>query len=99
MKKQPQQYEVWSDKEGCEITFATPEYIRDAQACGELSDQAKMLYLIEASTYEEAMSDHYRRMGWGAYIPVGEPQTCPRCGDNIFYPQGSGECPQCGVIC
>jgi hypothetical protein len=58
----------------------------------------RKLFDLEAETGEEASSIYNLRMGFGPYIPMGEPEPCPKCG-AWFYPQGSGECWRCGKIC
>ena len=57
-----------------------------------------LLWEIDAHTYEEMMSIHNLRCGFGPYIPMGEPENCPKC-SAYFYPQGSGDCWRCGKIC
>ena len=92
-------YEAWEDDEGCSIAFSTVESIKNQFAAGLLSEKAKLLHRVEADTWEEAMSLHYIQMGWSPYIPEGAPEECPnRCG-AMFYPEGSGDCPNCGNIC
>jgi hypothetical protein len=49
------------------------------------------LYDFEAATWEEAMSIHNLRQGFGPYMPAGEPEDCPVCGVP-YYPDGSGVC-------
>lgn len=92
-------YEAWADDEGCSTAFSTVENIKEQLANGLLTKQAKLLYRIEADTWEEAMSLHHIEMGWSPYIPEGEPEKCPRGCGAMFYPEGSGECPNCGRIC
>lgn len=48
-------------------------------------------YVIWAETWEEAMSIHYLRSGFGPYKPMGRPRECPDC-HNYYYPMGSGKC-------
>jgi hypothetical protein len=38
-------------------------------------------------------------MDWGAYKPMGEAKECPNGYGSMFYPEGSGECPNFGKIC
>ncbi len=59
---------------------------------------AALLWEIDAHTYEEMMSIHNLRLGFGPYVPIGEPEPCPKCGD-YFYPKSSGDCWRCGKIC
>ncbi len=92
-------YEAWEDDEGCSIVFSTVENIKKQFATGLLLENAKLLYKVEADTWEEAMSLHYIKMGWSPYIPEGEPEECPNGCGAVFYPKGSGDCPNCGNIC
>jgi hypothetical protein len=63
-----------------------------------LLEGMKFLYFIFADTWEEAMSIYYLRNGWEPYSPEGFPKECPnKCG-FFYYPNGSGECPKCGLI-
>lgn len=96
MKKQ---YEAWSDETDRSITVATPDGIQELRSKGLLSEGAKLLHRIEADTYEEAMAVHNIKMGWNPYVPMGAAQECPRGCGAMFYPGGSGECPNCGRIC
>lgn len=55
-----------------------------------LLDEADLIYVIKAETFEEALAVHYLRQGFQPYTPMGEPQQCLSC-HNYFY-LGSGEC-------
>jgi hypothetical protein len=92
-------YEVWSDDDGCQISISTVEGIAQQFARGALSEKAVLLHRIEADTYEEAMSERNRLMDWEPYKPGGEAMDCPNACGAKFYPEGSGECPNCGDIC
>lgn len=92
-------YEAWQDADGCGTTFAPTESIKREFENGTISKNAKLLHTVEADTWEQAMSLHYEKMGWSSYIPEGEPESCPNECGAIFYPQGSGDCPNCGNIC
>jgi hypothetical protein len=92
-------YEAWESDGGCEITFAEVEGIKEQMARGLMPKNAKLLHRIEASYWEEAMTIHNEKMGWGKYKPEGEPKDCPNGCGAVFYPKGSGECPNCGKIC
>ena len=92
-------YEAWEDKAGCSITFITAESAKEKRANNSLSEKARLLHRIAAASYEEAMSLHYLKMGWEPYVPVGEPKPCPKACGAVFYPEGSGQCPNCGRIC
>jgi len=93
------EYEVWDDPIEGGVTLSTPENIKTMRAQGLLSRDAQLIYKIEAHTWEEASAVHNLRMGFGAYIPSGEPRPCPNQCGMMFYPEGSGECPNCGKIC
>jgi len=60
------------------------------------SDCEKLFWTIEASSWEEAMAIYNLRQGFDPYIPVGKASECPYCGE-MFYPDGSGKCWNCGV--
>lgn len=55
------------------------------------------LYEIEAATWEEVQAVHHIRMGWGPYVPGGEPEMCPahKSEHVVYYPAGSGQCWKC----
>ena len=92
-------YEAWQDESTSSITFASPEAIERLRALGDISDKAKLLHRVEADMPEEAMAVHHIKMGWAPYEPMGEASECPRGCGAMFYPGGSGECPNCGKIC
>ena len=93
-------YEAWGEEEGDPgSTFASAENIQDMRTRGILSKDAKVVYRIEADTWEEAMAAHYIKQGRSPYVPEGEPSKCPNGCGGWFYPEGSGECPNCGRIC
>ncbi len=92
-------FEAWQYDDGCITAFSTAEGIKADKACGVIPEDAKLLHQVEAETWEEAQTLHYIKMNWGEYKPVGEAKECPnKCG-AMFYPEGSGECPNCGHIC
>ena len=92
-------YEAWGEESDGSIAFAPAERIDEHRAQGLIAEGAKLLHRVEADTWEEAMAVHYIKMGWSPYVPEGEPQACPRGCGALFYPEGSGECPNCGRIC
>lgn len=92
-------YEAWDDEENCCMPFAAAEGILEDRLRGRISANAKLLFRVEADTWEEALAVRNIKMGWSPYIPEGKPQSCPRGCGSIFYPEGSGECPNCGKIC
>jgi hypothetical protein len=93
------EYQAWSDPTDNSTTLTLAENIKEQLAEGILSPNAGLIYKIEAHTFEEASAIHHLRMGWGPYIPIGEPRQCPNQCGSMFYPDGSGECPNCGKIC
>jgi hypothetical protein len=93
-------YEAWQHIDECEIiTFGEVNNIKEQIAQGLIPIEAKLLHQVEADTYEEAMAVHYIKMGWLPYKPMGEAKECPNECGAMFYPKGSGECPNCGRIC
>jgi hypothetical protein len=64
-------YEAWEDPEDNSITFARVESIEYQRSKGLISTNAKLLYRVEAHTYEEAMTIHHEKMGWEPYQPLG----------------------------
>lgn len=64
---------------------------------GLLSEDAQLLWEIDADTPEEAQAIHNLRMGFGPYNPIGHWLPCPKCG-TPFYPYDSSECWRCGSI-
>ena len=90
-------YEAWAEQGS--VTLASVENIADLRARGILGADARFLYRIEAGTFEEAMSVYSLRLGYGPYKPAGKPQLCPKDCGLYFYPEGSGECANCGKIC
>lgn len=92
-------YEAWQYDNKCVIAFGEAENIKIQIAQGELPKDAKLLHQIEAEFWEEAQRLHYLKMNWGEYKPMGEAKECPNGCGAMFYPEGSGECPNCGNIC
>ena len=92
-------YEAWRDEADCRITFAPPEGIESERANGDITDKAVLLHRVEADTFEEALAVHHIKMGWRPFVPMGEAKECPKGCGAMFYPEGSGECPNCGSIC
>ena len=63
-------FEVWEDEDG--TTLSTVKNIVELKSKGLLSQNAKLLYKIEANNYEEAMVKHHHKMGWERYKPMKE---------------------------
>jgi hypothetical protein len=89
-------YEAWWDPADESYTCGTSAGLAEQRKNGLLSPEATLLYSFEAATTEEAYSIHSLRMGWGPYMPLGDPSECPRCG-AWFYRDGSGECWRCNT--
>jgi hypothetical protein len=92
-------YEAWDDEPDGGITLAEVNIIQTNLANGLLSKDARLLHRIEADTFEEAQAVHNIKMGWSPFVPEGKPKACPQNCGAVFYPEGSGECPNCGRIC
>jgi hypothetical protein len=91
------EYQVWVDKKDGSITCASKESIIDQTSKGLLSKEDYMFNFF-ADSFEEAMAIYHLRMGFEPYKPLGEAKLCPNnCGSH-YYPEGSGECPNCGII-
>lgn len=89
-------WQAWRDNDG--IVYAPRERCIELVNQGLLSESATLLHEIVAATGEEAMTLHYEKMGFGIYKPVGRQTPCPnKCGES-YYPDGYGDCPNCGHI-
>ncbi len=91
-----QRFEAWQVNDE-QLSFASVESVAEQRAKGLIGPDAKLLYVIEADTWEEACAIHYLRAGFGPYKPEGPPNRCPNCG-AWFYPEGSGQCWRCGRV-
>jgi hypothetical protein len=89
-------YEGWGIR-GFAHTLSTPARIAELKARGLLERGDRLIYRIEAHTWEEANAIHSLRQGFGPYVPMGKPARCPRC-SAWFYPKGSGQCWRCGKV-
>ena len=90
-------WEAWLNTDGG-ITFAPFDSLARLRSQGLLDQAATFLHRITAATGEEANAQHNARMGWEEYKPQGDPSPCPNgCGAS-YYPQGYGDCPNCGHI-
>jgi hypothetical protein len=93
-------YEAWAEiKDGVwsNLAFATTETIQEHKTRGLLASDSRLLHRVEADTWEEACAVHHLKMGWKPYDP-GKPAPCPRNCGSTYYPEGSGECPNCGKV-
>lgn len=65
------QYEVWQDiDEGCVgiSIFPVDENVEMKRKLN--GEEAQLLRIIEAASWEEAMIKHHELMGWNPYIPM-----------------------------
>lgn len=97
-------YEAWAERDARTgvwgtMTFGTIENIQDHRTKGLLAPTAELRHRVEVDTFEEALAVHYIKMGWSPFQPTGKPTPCPNSCGAFFYPEGSGECPNCGKIC
>lgn len=90
-------YRAYRGKNGMSFGFHCEESETQSRNKGLLSDDAELLWEIEADTPEEAHAIFNLRMGFGPYNPMGHWLPCPKCG-SAFYPYGSSECWRCGPI-
>jgi hypothetical protein len=93
-----QAYEIWAGVGGNSISVSTPEGIAQLKASAGLPSDARLLHRIVAATYEDAMQQRNKLMGWGDYKPEGPRIPCPNHCGGYYYPKGSGQCPNCGDI-
>lgn len=92
-----QVWQAWNDGDGG-ILFAPALRCAELKRQGLLSADAVLLHELVAATGEQAMALHHEKMGFEPYQPTGESQTCPNhCGDE-YYPEGYGDCPNCGHL-
>ena len=90
-------YEAWTEENS--MTFSDLDGLQDQRLKGLLSAEAKLLHRIEADTPEEALAVHHIKLGYSPFVPMGKPAPCPKGCGAVFYPEGSGECSNCGPIC
>jgi len=90
-------YRAIREKGDYNLGLYTDESEADLRLKGLLTNDAELIWEIEAYTDEEAMAIYNLRMGFGPYEPMGHWQPCPKCGAP-FYPFGSSECWRCGPI-
>jgi len=63
-------YELWISEEDAENTFSTPENIQDMKDRGLLGKEPKLVWSIEANSWNEAMIKYHKHMGWEPYKPM-----------------------------
>lgn len=89
-------FELWANEDGTQHSFWPRESIDRKHPA--FSDMVRLVFSIEADSYEEAMAACYIRRGFDPYKPEGKPVECPNnCGAH-YYPEGSAVCPICGKI-
>lgn len=66
-------FEAWEDEHG--NIFTTRENVVDFKDKNLISNDARLLHQIEASTFEEDMVWHHIKMKWEPYIPLDEIAT------------------------
>ncbi len=94
--KQNVTWQAWGSDES--ITFAPASRIDALRADGTILATDSLMHELVASTGEDAMAQHHKKMGWEPYKPMGQPAPCPNnCGEQ-YYPLGYGDCPNCGHI-
>jgi hypothetical protein len=94
-------FEAWSEGHGEKweaMTLATPDVVGEMMDRGLLSRSALLKFRIEADTIEEAKAVQHIKMGWPPFRPNGKAAPCPNLCGAVYYPEGSGECPNCGKI-
>jgi len=60
-------YECWRDK--FSLTFSEKSSIKQMRKSGSLHKNARKLYTIVASSWEDAMTQHHLNQGWEPYVP------------------------------
>lgn len=89
-------FELWTNEDGTQQAFWPRESIDSNHPA--FSDMVRLVFSIEAATYEEAMAACHIRRGFAPYKPEGIAAECPNhCGAH-YYPDGSAECPLCGKL-
>ncbi len=89
-------YEAWGEPDQDSVALVLADEVAGMRLKGLLSQEAKLLYRIDALTHEEALAIHHLRMGWEPYQPLGPASPCPQCGAQL-YSKGSGQCWRCGT--
>jgi len=63
-------YEVWSTKDGREITYGLKANMDNLREQGLMEDSQILLYSFEAIDYNSAMNMVHELMGFEPYIPM-----------------------------
>jgi hypothetical protein len=90
-------WQAWDDNEHG-TTFVPSERVPLLREAGLLGDHAVLRHAITAATGEQAMLQHFMLMGWPPYSPQGDKMACPNSCGAEYYPDGYGDCPNCGHI-
>ncbi len=94
MKAKIRYWEVWVEDNGSQWTLCQSGEFPNTHPLPD----AKLLHEFAAATTEEANAVYNLWMGYSPYQPIGNAKLCPNnCGSH-YYPDGSSECPCCGVI-
>ena len=88
-------YEVWEDDDS--ESLVRSDFVEKLKKTGHIGEGGKKLYAFPACTAEEAAAIWYLRSG-RTYTPIGRPELCPKGCGIFFYPKGSAECANCGLI-
>ncbi len=62
-------FQCWEDPEDSSLSFFA---VDNLLAINMLSEQAVLLYQIQAPTWEAAMAQHHKKQGWKPYKPMEE---------------------------
>ena len=90
--------EVWVNEDGDEVSCFVKDCIDKLKRQRLINSSCKLIHSFTAATFEEAMSIYYLRMGYESYKPQGEPKLCPQNCGSFYYPEGSSQCPYCGLV-
>ena len=90
-------YSAWRSVDGSQTSFWEGED-PPLFANGEpVPGCDKLLWRVEAGSHEEAMAIKNIRLGYGPYVPLGDPAPCPKC-SAMYYPNGSAQCWHCDHV-
>jgi len=91
-------YEVWIDSGGKGTVICRAADVAGCLQQGAIEKDAVFVSRIDADTMEEALAVQDLRLGRKPFEPNGEPKKCPNGCGAYYYPDGSGQCPNCGEI-
>jgi len=86
-------FSAWG-MEGCELAYRLAE---GTDRPPHSEETPRLLWTVEAGSFEEAMAIRNLRNGWEPYCPSGEPSACPKCA-AIYYPDDFGQCWRCDHV-